>query len=99
MNALGKHTLAAAALIGAALYAPALAASPDEALAKLSQQTLSKGPAGETPVSASTVQLSDDELAKIKAMGAKAAIVMHYCGNVWSQAQINGLKTEFKAMG
>jgi ribose transport system substrate-binding protein len=98
MNALGKHTLAAA-LIGAALYAPALAASPDEALAKLSQQTLSKGPAGETPVSASTVQLSDDELAKIKAMGAKAAIVMHYGGNDWSQAQINGLKTEFKAMG
>ena len=32
-------------------------------------------------------------------MGATAAIVMHYAGNDWSQAQINGLQTQFAAMG
>ena len=38
-------------------------------------------------------------VAKIKEMGATAAIVMHYGGNDWSQAQINGLQTQFGAMG
>jgi ribose transport system substrate-binding protein len=32
-------------------------------------------------------------------MGATAAIVMHYGGNDWSRAQINGLQTQFAAMG
>ena len=32
-------------------------------------------------------------------MNATAAIVMHYGGNDWSQAQINGLETQFAAMG
>jgi ribose transport system substrate-binding protein len=99
MKQLGKYALAGAALMMAAFLGQALAASPDEALAQLSKQTLSTGPGGEKPVSASTVQLTDDEIAKIKSMGAKAAIVMHYGGNDWSQAQVNGLKTQFKAMG
>ncbi|NBO20690.1 MAG: sugar ABC transporter substrate-binding protein [Rhodobacteraceae bacterium] len=74
-------------------------ANPDQALAKLQQTVLSKGPNGEDPSPASDVQLSDDELAKIKGMGATAAIVMHYGGNDWSRAQINGLQTQFAAMG
>src|SRR5713101_5031754 len=49
--------------------------------------------------STSTVKLSDDEIAKIKGMHATAAIVMHYAGNDWSQAQIDGLKTQFAKMG
>lgn len=87
---------ALALLMGIA--APALA-GPDEALAKLQETVLSKGPSGEDPSPASSVVLSDEELAKIKEMGATAAIVMHYGGNDWSRAQINGLQTQFDAMG
>ena len=78
--------------------APAFA-DPDAALAKLQETVLSKGPSGEDPSPASDVVLSDEELAKIKEMGATAAIVMHYGGNDWSQAQINGLQTQFGSMG
>ena len=74
-------------------------ADPDAALAALQETVLSKGPNGEDPSAPSTVVLSDEELAKIKNMGATAAIVMHYGGNDWSRAQINGLQTQFAAMG
>jgi ribose transport system substrate-binding protein len=74
-------------------------ADPDSALAQLQKTVLSKGPSGETPSPASDVTLTDKELTKIKAMNATAAIVMHYGGNDWSRAQINGLKTQFAAMG
>ncbi len=89
---------------GAALLAvlasmqPAVA-GPDEALAALVESVLSKGPNGEDPSPASAVTLTDEELAKIKGMKATAAIVMHYGGNDWSRAQINGLQTQFAAMG
>src|SRR5689334_3356398 len=84
-------------LAGAALSAHA--ADPKAALAELQKNVLSVGPSGEKPSPATAVTLTDDELAKIKAMKAKAAIVMHYGGNDWSQAQIDGLKTQFAAMG
>ena len=60
---------------------------------------MSLGPNGEKPEAASTVTLTDEELAKIKDMKATAAIVMHYGGNDWSQAQIDGLKAQFGKMG
>lgn len=88
----------AAAIVAVGVAAPAFA-DPDSALAKLQQSVLSKGPSGEDPTSASKVVLSDQEVAKIKGMNATAAIVMHYGGNDWSRAQINGLKTQFAAMG
>jgi len=87
---------ALAAVIG--MSGPAFA-DPDSALAKLQETVLSKGPSGEDPSPASSVTLSDEELAKIKGMNATAAIVMHYGGNDWSRAQINGLQTEFAALG
>ncbi len=59
----------------------------------------SVGPNGEAPALAANVQLSDAEFAAIKAMRAKAAIVMHYTGNAWSHAQVAGLKAQFNAMG
>jgi len=80
------------------LNAPAFA-DPDAALAALQETVLSKGPNGEEPTAPSTVVLSDEEMAQIRAMGATAAIVMHYGGNDWSRAQINGLQTQFAAMG
>jgi ribose transport system substrate-binding protein len=45
------------------------------------------------------VQLTSDELQKIKGMNATAAIVLHYAGNDWSRAQVQGLKYEFGLMG
>lgn len=83
----------------AAAATPVLAADPAAALADIGKHVMSLGPNGEKPEAASTVVLSDDEMAKIKAMHAKAAIVMHYAGNDWSQAQIEGLKAEFGKMG
>lgn len=91
--------LLTAALLAAGFAGVAFAQTPDEALAELAGQVLSTGPNGETPEAASSITLSDDELAQIKALGAKAAIVMHYGGNDWSQAQINGLQTQFGKMG
>jgi ABC-type multidrug transport system ATPase subunit len=49
--------------------------------------------------SASEVRLTDDQLEKIRAMKATAAIVMHYSGDDWSAAQIDGLKAQFAKMG
>lgn len=75
------------------------AIDPDQALADLQKTTLSTGPQGESPVSASEISLSDDEIAKIKAMNATAVIPMHIMSGDWSQAQINGLKHQFEKMG
>jgi len=72
---------------------------PTAALAGLANQVLSKGPSGETPAPPTDVVLSPDELAKIKAMNATAAIVLHYGGNDWSQAQVAGLQQQFADMG
>lgn len=99
MKNFGRVAAAAALLVTAAWSAPSLAETPDEALARLAEQTLSKGPGGEDPVAASTVQLTDEEVARINEMNARAAIVMHYGGNDWSQAQIAGLNDEFERLG
>lgn len=63
------------------------------------QEILSKGPGGETAVSAKTLQLTEADVQKIKKGKYKAAIVMHYAGNDWATAQINGLKATFAKMG
>lgn len=77
----------------------AYATDPAQALTEIGQHVMSLGPNGEKPEAASSVKLTDEELAKIKEMHAKAAIVMHYAGNDWSQAQIEGLKAQFATMG
>ena len=77
----------------------AQSADPTKALADLQKTPLSKGPNGETPSPASSVTLTAEETAKIKEQKPKAAIVMHYAGNDWSQAQIAGLKEQFGKMG
>ena len=70
-----------------------------KALDEIRGQVLSKGPNGETPSLASAADLTPQEIDKVKALNAKAAIVMHYGGNDWANAQINGLKTEFEKLG
>jgi len=87
------------ALFGGLSMSNAYATDPDTALAALKTQVYSLGPNGEKPTAASSVTLTDDELAKIKAMHAKAALVFHYSGNDWSNAQEAALKAQFTAMG
>jgi ribose transport system substrate-binding protein len=90
----------AALALGAALSTgSAWAGDPDAALAALKTTVLSLGPNGEKPAAASTVVLTDEELAKVKALHATAALVFHYAGNDWSQAQLDALKAQFKAEG
>ena len=94
-----KMLMSSAMVIALGLSALQANANPAAALLALQETVLSKGPNGEAPAAASSIFLNDDEIAKIKAMKATAAIVMHYGGNDWSQAQINGLKTQFAVMG
>ena len=54
------------------------AADPDAGLAALATTVASTGPFGETPTNPNEVTLTPEELAKVKAMNATAAIVMHY---------------------
>lgn len=70
-----------------------------QALDEIKGQVLSKGPNGETPSPASAAELTPDEIEKIKALNATAAVVMHYGGNDWATAQVNGLKSEFEKLG
>lgn len=76
-----------------------VSAQVDAALAALKGQVLSLGPNGETPSGFDTTTLSDADVAKIQAGKFKAAIVMHYAGNDWSTAQVQGLKSEFERLG
>lgn len=94
MRALLLASVTALAAMGAAH-----ATDADAELAALNGKVLSTGPNGEAPSPASVVTLSDDELAKVKGMHATAAIVLHYGGNDWSRAQVEGLKAEFAALG
>jgi ribose transport system substrate-binding protein len=71
----------------------------EQSLHQLENEVLAKGPNGETPVPASAVKLSPQEIAKIKAMHATAAICLHEGGSDWSIAQVDGLEHEFKELG
>ena len=76
-----------------------MSSKAEAALASIKGTVLSKGPNGEDPSPASSADLSADEIAKVKGMKAKAAIVMHYGGNDWANAQVAGLKSEFGKLG
>ncbi|MEA2229308.1 MAG: ribose transport system substrate-binding protein [Solirubrobacteraceae bacterium] len=74
-------------------------AKAQKGLEQLKTSVLSTGPNGEKPSPASDLKLSDDELAKIKGKNATAAIVLHYGGNDWSTAQVDGLRDQLAKMG
>jgi ribose transport system substrate-binding protein len=71
----------------------------DAALEELTSSVLSLGPNGEAPAGFESTELTADEVAQIQGAGLTAAIVMHYAGNDWSSAQIEGLKDEFARLG
>lgn len=60
---------------------------------------LAKGPYGETSPDYRTVTLSDDEVARVRSLGASAALVMHFSGDSWSNAQVAGITSEFDRLG
>ncbi len=91
--------LSAMALTSALALAPAYATDPDAALAAMKTKVFSTGPNGEKADSAASVSLTPDELAKVKAKHATAALVFHYGGNDWSNAQEAALKATFAALG
>lgn len=78
---------------------PGVSKQVDEALAAMEGKVLSKGPNGETAESADVAALTEDEIAEVKALDATAAIVMHYGGNDWANAQIAGLQDQFGKLG
>jgi ribose transport system substrate-binding protein len=77
---------------------PVQAEDLEAALAKV-QANPAPGPNGEKPVLASEIKLSPEELEKIRAMKAKAAIVMHYTATEWARAQMKGQRDAFQEMG
>ena len=62
-------------------------------------QIVGTGPHGEAATPASQVTLSNDEIDRIRAMNATAAISFHYTASDWSRAQLDGLQTQFAKMG
>jgi ribose transport system substrate-binding protein len=76
-----------------------VAAKAQQGLQALETSVLSTGPNGEEPTPAAKVKLTEQELQQIKAKGATAAIVLHYGGNDWSNAQVDGLRDALAEMG
>lgn len=68
-------------------------------LAEITGQVLSEGPNGEEASPAEEVELTEEQEAEIADMDLRAAIVMHYGGNDWANAQIAGLNAEFERLG
>lgn len=113
MRKFTRSTIAAAALaalMGLAACTPAgsgeateidpeIVAEIDAALEAITGQVLSKGPNGEEPSPFSVTEMTDAQVTEVAGMGLTAAIVMHYGGNDWANAQIAGLNAEFDRLG
>ncbi len=78
---------------------PEVVAEINAALEEVTGQVLSKGPNGEEPSPFSDTELTDAQVTEVSDLGLTAAIVMHYGGNDWANAQIAGLNAEFERLG
>ena len=65
----------------------------------LSNTVVSDGQRGEKGVLASTLKISDDQLAKIKAGRYTVAIALGWLGDDWASEQTAGLKDTFEKLG
>ena len=99
LSRLGTALCSAGFVMALSAAAPALAFDPSGALKAVATMLPPSGPGGEKPVPASEIKLTAAEIDQVKAKKAKAAIVMHYGGNDWSRAQVEGLKAQFKVLG
>jgi ribose transport system substrate-binding protein len=66
---------------------------------ELLSQPKDKGPNGEETIDSPILNISDDDLAKLKEMKVTAAISMHYGGNDWSNSISAGAKDELAKLG
>lgn len=78
---------------------PGVSKKAEAALQAVAGKVLSKGPNGEEPQAMEAAELSAEEVEEIRKLGATAAIVMHYQGNDWATAQVDGLTEEFERLG
>jgi ribose transport system substrate-binding protein len=74
-------------------------ADPEAVLQQIKNTVFSAGPNGETAASAESIQLASEEISKIAAMHATGAISLQYTSTEWAQAQIRGIRDQFKKMG
>ena len=65
----------------------------------LSNTVVSDGQRGETGVLASTLKITDEQLAKIKAGNFTVAISLGWLGDDWASEQTKGLKENFEKFG
>jgi len=73
---------------------------PGRALGQLlNGRVYSTGPYGEKAASVTAAAISSSQIARVRAMHATAAIALHYGGNDWSTAQVDGLQHEFAVLG
>src|SRR3984893_17866849 len=98
MNSLSSLILVLVMITGMLDRVNSQVVDPAKVLAALQEKILSKGPHGEEPSPASSVNLTSEEFERIRGIKAKAAIVMHYSSD-WSQAQVAGLRSQFEKMG
>lgn len=91
-------SVAPASVAPSANAACKLGSDPDAGLKALQSTVLATGPFGEAPAGPETITLTADELAKVKAMNATAAIAMHIQGD-WTKAQLSGLTQTFGELG
>jgi ribose transport system substrate-binding protein len=105
-----RRAIAAAAVLAVALAGCASTAQPrtrpeggyppaQQAIAQIAGKVLATGPNGEAPAKTESVTLTPEEIAQVRAQGATAAIVMHYTGDGWTDAQIAGLRQQFGELG
>lgn len=59
----------------------------------------SEGSKGEVATSATSLELTEEEVEEIQGGDYTAAIAMHYAGNDWARAQIDGLEATFEKLG
>ncbi|MEH7482517.1 substrate-binding domain-containing protein [Neobacillus drentensis] len=64
-----------------------------------SDTIVSSGPYGEKAIGANEIQITEEQVAKIKVGNYTAAIAMGFLGDDWSAQQLAGLKSEFNKLG
>ena len=107
MRSIKKKALVVAAALAVSSFASINAVSAAQTASQIAKAGLaelasgkvySTGPNGETAASPESLTFTPDELTKLKAMNATAAIAFHLASD-WTSGQLAGLKKEFAILG
>lgn len=79
--------------------AESCAAATDAKIAAIKGHVRETDPNGVAPAAPSVVELTEQEVAAVKARKLTAAIAMHETADGWAQAQLAGLKFQFDQLG